>query len=62
MNAHEPTEEQIAKVLEKYTPRQIAIAYLRATHRAKSAKPDRPAPDAIDEMFGGWAKIFGGEK
>jgi hypothetical protein len=33
-----PTEAQIEAVLAKYTPRQIAIAYLRASHRAKQER------------------------
>lgn len=33
----QPTEEQIEKVLNSYPPRQIAIAYLRASHRARQA-------------------------
>jgi len=32
---YEPTEGQIAEILAKYTPRQIAIAYLRAVKRNK---------------------------
>jgi hypothetical protein len=35
---NEPTEAQITAVMEKYTPRQIAIAYLRASKRAKGAE------------------------
>lgn len=33
-----PSEQQIAKVLEKYTPRQIAIAYLRASRKRRAAE------------------------
>lgn len=33
----DPTEAQIEKVLATYTPRQIAIAYLRAKATARSA-------------------------
>lgn len=33
-----PTEAQIEKVLASYTPRQVAIAYLRATRRARDAE------------------------
>ncbi len=32
-----PSEAAITKVLEKYSPRQVAIAYLRASRRARSA-------------------------
>lgn len=42
-----PTEAQIAKVLESYTPRQIAIAYLRASRRAASKER---AEDAVDDI------------
>jgi hypothetical protein len=35
---YQPTEAQIAKVLEKYKPRQIAIAYLKASRRASQAE------------------------
>ena len=34
---YNPTEAQIEAVLAKFTPRQIAIAYLRASRRAKDA-------------------------
>lgn len=37
-DSHTPTEAQIAAILAKYTPRQIAIAYLRAQHRARQAE------------------------
>lgn len=33
-----PSEVQIEKVLASYTPRQVAIAYLRATRRARDAE------------------------
>lgn len=33
-----PSEAQIEKVLSSYTPRQVAIAYLRATRRARDAE------------------------
>lgn len=35
---YQPPEEQISKVLDKYTPRQIAIAYLRSSRRARQAE------------------------
>ena len=35
---NQPTEAQIDKVLASYTPRQIAIAYLRAQARAREAE------------------------
>lgn len=37
---HDPTEAQIARVLEKTgsDPRKLAIAYLRAIHRARAAE------------------------
>lgn len=34
----DPTEEQIAGLLERFTPRQLAIGYLRAQRRARSAE------------------------
>ena len=33
-----PSEAAISKVLGKYTPRQVAIGYLRASRRASSAE------------------------
>ncbi|MEO1108289.1 MAG: hypothetical protein AAFX90_10235 [Pseudomonadota bacterium] len=42
-----PSEEQIAKVLEKYTARQIAIAYLRASRRARQTETAFKALDAV---------------
>lgn len=36
-NDHTPTPEQVDDVLERFTPRQIATAYLRASRRAKDA-------------------------
>lgn len=33
-----PTEAQIERVLTSYTPRQVAMAYLRATRRARDAE------------------------
>jgi hypothetical protein len=33
-----PTEEQISRVLAKGSPREIAIAYLRAARRARQAE------------------------
>ena len=52
----EPTEAQIAKVLEKYTPRQIAIAYLRANHRAASKERAENAADDIVSFLTGKRK------
>ena len=37
-DTYTPTEAQIAAVLEKYTPRQVAVAYLRASRRARDAE------------------------
>ena len=34
----QPTDAQIDAVLAKYTPRQIAAAYLRASRRARQAE------------------------
>lgn len=35
---YNPPEDQIEKVLRSYSPRQIAIAYLRASRRARNAE------------------------
>jgi len=46
---YNPPNDKIEKVLEKYTPRQIAIAYLRASRRAKGAET---AFDLLDSLQG----------
>lgn len=33
--SYDPPEERIAALVAKHTPRQLAIAYLRAVHRAR---------------------------
>jgi hypothetical protein len=43
----QPTDAAIAEVLAKYTPRQIAIAYLRAKRRARQAETAFQAMDEI---------------
>lgn len=32
---YDPPEERIAALIAKHTPRQLAVAYLRAQHRAR---------------------------
>ncbi|WP_017928671.1 hypothetical protein [Limimaricola hongkongensis] len=34
---HRPTEAQISDLIERFSPRQLAIGYLRAQHRARLA-------------------------
>lgn len=46
---YDPPEDQIEKVLQKYSPRQIAIAYLRASRRARNAEA---AFDVMDKIQG----------
>lgn len=45
----QPSEERIAKVLEKYSPRQIAIAYLRASRRASNSEGEFKALASLDD-------------
>lgn len=45
-----PTEAQIQAVLGKYTPRQIAIAYLRANRRAQDESAAFKLMQGIQEM------------
>ena len=35
---YQPPEDKISEVLSKFTPRQVAIAYLRASRRARQAE------------------------
>ena len=44
---YDPPEEQIRRVLDTYSPRQIAIAYLRASRRARQAEI---AFDVLDKL------------
>lgn len=46
----QPTEDQIKTVLEKYSPRQIAIAYLRASRRAKEAEVAFDLMDSVNDL------------
>jgi len=55
---YDPPEEQIKKVLEKYSQRQIAIAYLRAARRARQAET---AFDVMDKIAGATASIATGD-
>lgn len=53
----QPPRAAIDKVLKKYTPEQIAIAYLRASRRARAAETafsvmDKVAGATIDAMGG----------
>jgi hypothetical protein len=45
-----PTEEQIEKVMAKYKPRQIAIAYLRASRRAREAEINYGLLNSITDL------------
>lgn len=45
-----PSGEKIDEVLAKYTPRQIAIAYLKALRRARQAENFGKAMEAVQDM------------
>ncbi|WP_323779070.1 hypothetical protein [Leisingera sp.] len=55
---YDPPEEQIQKVLRKYTPRQVAIAYLRSSRRARQAEA---AFDVMDGIQGATAAAATGD-
>jgi hypothetical protein len=45
---HQPSEAEIEAILATYTPRQTAIAYLRASHKLRS-----PPSDIIETTLSG---------
>lgn len=45
-----PSDEKIDEVLAKYTPRQIAIAYLKALRRARQAEAFGQVMEAVQDM------------
>lgn len=57
---YDPSEDQIARVLEKTgsDPRKLAIAYLRAQKRARDAEA---AFDIMDNLADATIDIFGGD-
>lgn len=55
---YDPPEEKINRVLETYSPRQIAIAYLRASHRARQAEK---AFELMDSLQGATAAAATGD-
>ena len=47
-----PTEAQVADLLERFTPRPLAIGYLRAQHRAQRAAAEAETMRDIE----GWLR------
>jgi hypothetical protein len=54
---HHPSEAEIAVILAKYTPRQTAIAYLRASHKLRSSQSD-----TIETTLSGLEAMVNGRK
>lgn len=46
----DPSEEQIAELLKRFSPRQLAIGYLRAQRRARSAKAAFDVLGSVSEL------------